>query len=1180
MRRRKSFSLALIFTILISLFAPFNSANAAEAITVAEAIANKTGTATVEGYIVGTTANGPTYNHSGPFTVKTNIAIADNPNETDKARILPVRLPTDSDERAALNLVDNPANLGKKVQLTGTLGAYFGVPGIATLTGYEFINDTDPTATQPVVAAPTPGPVASGTTVTLTSATEGATIFYTTDGSAPSTSSSQYTEPITIDKATTIKAFASASGLEDSEVTTFEYSVLQEQMIAQVRELPVGQSALTSGIVTAVFGNTVYIQDESAGLVLYGSNLNIAPGDKVQALGKLADYNSLLELEVKSENVKVIEKAELPEADELTAAELQENKEATLVTVKKVNVESFAGGNYTAKDANGTSFQIRPQDAALLSVDTTYDSITGVLGAYKGVYQLIPRDASDIIADSTKVQRIVAIPGPGLIKTGDKVTLTTGTEGASIYYTTDNTNPTTSSQVYSSQIEITKDTVIKAIAVKEGLTATDVSTFNYIIQKDVVRIHDIQAAAHYSPYDGINVSDIEGVVTKVVDANNFYMQDLQPDNDEKTSEGILVYKKAHGLKVGDAVKVSGQVKEYVLEGYAEKQQTDLPVTEINATGITVTASGQALPAPVVIGKDRIPPTEVIDNDRLTTFDPEQDGIDFFESLEGMLVQVDNAKIVAPQKYGEVIVIPGSLETNTDTGGLRITETDYNPERITIDINDENFIAKMGDSFAGSIQGVVSYGYSNYKVLSNKTDLPALVEGSNTRETTTIAAAADKLTIASYNVENFSTKTPDTKVTKLAEAIVNNLKQPDIIGLTEVQDNDGETDSGNTDASQSFEALIAKIKELGGGDYLYTDVAPLDKQDGGAPGGNIRVGFLYKKDRVTLVPGTKGTATEAVDFENGKLTLNPGRIDPTNSAFESSRKPLAAQFEFNGKNVIVVANHFNSKGGDLPLFGKVQPPVLQSEIQRMKIAEIVNGFVKDVKAKDPNANIVLLGDFNDFEFSNTLRVLKGNELTNMIEKVPAEQRYSYNYQGNAQVLDHILVSNNLAVGTQVDIVHINSGFMEEHGRASDHDPVLIQTSLNSIEAPNYDKEYNLIGYKADKLKIKEENALISMDSTSTIKDGIYLMRSTATLKGEGLEKTTVIIAPSSKDAEIDFTGAEVKEVMIESKDVKEIRGAENVQHWNVKKNVDTSSIKFFNSNGEEIASPLAPKKKAA
>ena len=449
----------------------------------------------------------------------------------------------------------------------------------------------------------------------------------------------------------------------------------------------------------------------------------------------------------------------------------------------------------------------------------------------------------------------------------------------------------------------------------------------------------------------------------------------------------------------------------------------------------------------------------------------------------------------------------------------------------------------------------------------------MIEGPNTRETTSIAPDADKLTLASYNVENFSTKTDDAKVTKLAEAIVLNMKTPDIIGLTEVQDNDGATDSDTTDAIESAKVLIEKIKSLGGPEYIYTDIAPEDKKDGGAPGGNIRVGFLYNPESVTLSEGQKGNATQAVGFENGKLTLNPGRIDPTNPAFDDSRKPLAAQFEFNGESVIVVANHFNSKGGDLPLFGKA-PPVFNSEVQRMQIATVVNGFVKDIHAKDPNANVVLLGDFNDFEFSNPLKTLKGNELTNMIEQVPVEERYTYSYQGNAQVLDHILVSNNMADRTKVDILHINSGFMEEHGRASDHDPVLIQTTLKEpvvIDESQFDKVFDLVGYKAKKLVIGPDNALIKMDETSSITDGIHLKKS-ATLLGDGLKNTTVVIS-SAQNAVVDFTGTEVKEVIIEKGKIQEIRGAENVQKWTFGNKVDPSEIKFFHSNGEEIPSPF-------
>ncbi|MEI5948018.1 chitobiase/beta-hexosaminidase C-terminal domain-containing protein [Bacillus albus] len=643
-----------------------------------------------------------------------------------------------------------------------------------------------------------------------------------------------------------------------------------------------------------------------------------------------------------------------------------------------------------------------------------------------------------------RVEDVKASPAPGSVAPGIEVTLSTETPDTTIYYTTNGSIPTESSTKYTGPITIKKDVHIKAIAVKRGLENSEIASFYYNIKKDLISIHDIQGEGHYSPFEGKNVTNIVGIVTFVTDNNNFYMQELKPDKNDKTAEGILVYQMPHGVKVGDVVKVNGQVKECVLEGYKDKLKTDLPVTKINASAIQVTASNQKLPLPVVIGKDRIPPTEVIDNDSFSVFDPEEDGIDFYESLEGMLVQIENAKIIAPQQDGEIVVIPGAMKTNTKAGGLRISENDFNPERIFIDINDKRFVAKMGNRFEGSIKGVISYSYSNFKVLSKKEELPKLVQGSNERETTTITPNRKKLTIASYNIENFSTQSDDGKVTRLAEAIVKNMKQPDIIGLIEVQDNDGPTDSCTTDASKSAAVLITKIKSLGGQEYIYTDIEPEDKADGGEPGGNIRVGFLYNPDRVSLMKGTKGTATQAVRFQNNKLTLNPGRIDPTNPAFHSSRKPLAAQFKFNGKDVIVVANHFNSKSGDDPLFGKVQPPVFYSEEQRFKMAKVVNDFVKDIQSKKKDANIVLLGDFNDFEFSNPLRALKGKELTNMIEKVPVDERYTYNHQGNAQVLDHILVSNNMMANTQVDIPHINSGFMEKHGRASDHDPVLIQT----------------------------------------------------------------------------------------------------------------------------------------
>jgi 2',3'-cyclic-nucleotide 2'-phosphodiesterase (5'-nucleotidase family) len=570
-----------------------------------------------------------------------------------------------------------------------------------------------------------------------------------------------------------------------------------------------------------------------------------------------------------------------------------------------------------------------------------------------------------------------------------------------------------------------------------------------------LKIRDIQGQSHTSPYKDKNVVDVPGVVTQVVDNSNFYMQDPIPDDNATTSEGLLVYKPTHGVAVGDSVTVSGLVKEWVLDGYAEKLQTDLAMTEINAQSgkITKVSSGNELPTPIVIGKDEIPPTSVIDNDQFGTFDPAEDGIDFYESLEGMLVSIENPTVTGPQKFGEVPVITNQVDGKeyTKEGTPLLTKENQNPEKMLLQLDDRSFVTKAGDSFDGSVTGVVSYTFSNFKILTKAADLPKLVERERTNEVTTIQTEEDKLTIAGYNIENFAAS--DTvKRDKLAKSMVDNLGSPDIIGLVEVLDESGETNNGVVKADANYKALSDAIKGLGGPTYAWTEIAPVDGQDGGVPGGNIRVGYLYNPDRVTLNEAPKGDATTAVAYESGSLTLNPGRIDPTNAAFNSSRKPLAAEFTFQGEEVIVINNHFNSKGGDEPLFGKNQPPYLESEAQRLQIATIVNNFISDIKEKNEDANVVVLGDLNDFEFSAPLAALKGDDLTNLVETLPASERYTYNYQGNAQVLDHILISNNLAETAEVDIVNFNSPYMEEHGRASDHDALVAQLDLAVEEGP--------------------------------------------------------------------------------------------------------------------------------
>ncbi len=114
---------------------------------------------------------------------------------------------------------------------------------------------------------------------------------------------------------------------------------------------------------------------------------------------------------------------------------------------------------------------------------------------------------------------------------------------------------------------------------------------------------------------------------------------------------------------------------------------------------------------------------------------------------------------------------------------------------------------------------------------------------------------------------------------------------------------------------------------------------------------------------------------AVDTWLGvKLSASPGRINPESPAWENSRKPLVGEFVFRGKPVFVIGNHFASKGGDQPLHGRYQEPTRSSETQRVQQAAEVNTFVTSLLKADRSAHVVALGDFNDFEFSPTMKAL--------------------------------------------------------------------------------------------------------------------------------------------------------------------------------------------------------------
>ncbi|MGW0793753.1 endonuclease/exonuclease/phosphatase family protein [Streptomyces sp. NPDC002692] len=573
---------------------------------------------------------------------------------------------------------------------------------------------------------------------------------------------------------------------------------------------------------------------------------------------------------------------------------------------------------------------------------------------------------------------------------------------------------------------------------------------------DTVRIHDIQGTTRVSPYAGRPVTDVAGVVTGVRtygSSKGFWIQDPTPDADPATSEGVFVFTgSAPKVAVGDSVTVSGTVSEFVPGGAASGNQS---VTEITKPTVTVVSSGNAVPAATVIDSRSVPSAYAPAGDTAAggsidalTLEPSTYALDRYESLEGMNVRVSDTRVVtATDPYSELWVTVKPHEHASRRGGTVYgAYTSQNTGRLQIQslgATADFPTADVGDELAGVTEGPLDFNqFGGYTLVANR--LGTLDKGGLQRETTRRQSPGE-LAVATYNVENLDPG--DGTFAAHAAAIVNNLRSPDIVSLEEIQDNNGATDDGTVAADQTVNKLIDAIVAAGGPKYDWRSIDPVNDQDGGEPGGNIRQVFLFDPQRVSFTDRAGGDSTTAVGVTKvrgkARLTASPGRIDPGNTAWTSSRKPLAGEFVFRGRTVFVIANHFASKGGDQGLTARFQPPVRSSETQRHLQATAENTFVNQILKAQKDADVIALGDLNDFEFSDTAKILEGHgELWSAIKSLPKSERYTYDYQGNEQVLDQILVSPSIRrdCGLDYDSVHINSEFSDQ---ISDHDPQVLR-----------------------------------------------------------------------------------------------------------------------------------------
>ncbi len=511
------------------------------------------------------------------------------------------------------------------------------------------------------------------------------------------------------------------------------------------------------------------------------------------------------------------------------------------------------------------------------------------------------------------------------------------------------------------------------------------------------------------------------------------MQERNPAVQD-ASTGIFIYqgdRTMPDVKLGDEVTLIGVVREF-----ADRTEIDISLA---ASGLTIVSSGNPLPPPVDL---RPPATEA-------------EARVYLERYEGMLVGLPTVLVVGPTtRSGEFTVV------RADTGAKRLFQNDPNGAGWRLGVDDQGGVrydVAVGDTVDGLI-GPLDYTFGLYKI--QQLPEPRLVITSPTRLLPSFPVAGNgEFTLASFNLENFfdPIDTPGKqdpcdrdnrgvscsprvtpadyalKIAKAGQAIRNVLGAPTLVAVQEVEN------------IEVLNALIASpdLVSLGYGAVLLEGLDPR----------GIDVGLLYRKDRVTIsdVSQRNTCTTKQYGFTGDETRCSAQGDGTLDGFFLFARPPLIVNLTVAGPSgdfpLTLIINHFKAKSGD-------DPEGKEFVSRRTDEARFVAGIVNELLTADPAAAIAVLGDLNDFTESDPLRALTTlAPLQNLTSQVPQVDRYSYIFNGQSQVLDHILVTARLrSLLLRVSFAHLDADYPQSLAgqpvphHVSDHDPPLARFRL--------------------------------------------------------------------------------------------------------------------------------------
>ena len=582
-------------------------------------------------------------------------------------------------------------------------------------------------------------------------------------------------------------------------------------------------------------------------------------------------------------------------------------------------------------------------------------------------------------------------------------------------------------------------------------------------QPTLLLINQIQGTGIASPYANKFV-ETTGIVTGVK-SNGFFIQSrpADVDADPATSEGVFVFTSSHpATTTGDYVDVVGTVQEFFPGGGA------VSTTEIAGPTVTVLNSGNALPDPVDLAALGVPTAD--------------GGFFQLERYEGMRVSLDSFTVV--EGNGGTVNEPNATATTFgDFYGVRtgtalpfrepgveaprlppnppccIAQFDANPERLRLDstaLGGTKIVATPGAVIVG-IVGTLEYNFGAFGIDLDGTVTPT-VSGNNASATPVPAPGAAEFTIGAFNMEHFYDTVDDAdtpfdvaltttayanRLMKASLAIRNVMRTPDIVGLEEVE---------HPAVLQDIASQIsADAAAAGQPDPQYFPIL----FEGNDPSG-IDSGILVKQDgRVTIVDYEQ--VGKDATFNNPPETLN-------------DRPPvvLRAMVHVPGASpvpVTVIVNHLKALSG----VDTLDATGARNRAKRAGQAEFLANLIQQHQAA--GEHVVAVGDFNAFQFNDgyvdVIGTVKGTPapadqvlvatqsglvsppLDDLVDAVSAAQRYSYSFDGNLQVLDHVIVTHDLmALAPHLEYGRMDAGFPESlrgdatrPERLSDHDPAV-------------------------------------------------------------------------------------------------------------------------------------------